>query len=91
MEREIIGKPARIDALRPLLRFYQRSGMQKLLRKSGLFGKTKLILLEAQLPRIDKPYSLPGEQISRGHGKQFIPLLDSHAEKSACSSVVWHD
>jgi glycolate oxidase iron-sulfur subunit len=59
VEREIIGKPTRIEALRPLLRFYQRSGMQKLLRKSGLLGKTKLILLEAQLPRIDKPYSFP--------------------------------
>ncbi|SHL89166.1 glycolate oxidase iron-sulfur subunit [Nitrosospira sp. Nsp11] len=73
VEREIIGKPARIDALRPLLRFYQRSGMQKLLRKSGLFGKTKLILLETQLPRIDKPYSLPGRPNFAGSWQAVYP------------------
>lgn len=73
VEREIIGKPARIDALRPLLRFYQRSGMQKLLRKSGLFGKTKLILLETQLPRIDKPYSLPGQPNFAGSWQAVYP------------------
>ena len=73
VEREIIGKPTRIDMLRPLLRFYQRSGMQKLLRKSGLLGKTKLILLEAQLPRIDKPYSLPGGPNFAGSWQAVYP------------------
>ena len=73
VEREIIGKPARIDALRPLLRFYQRSGMQKLLRKSGLFGKTKLIFLETQLPRIDKHYSLPGRPNFAGSWQAVYP------------------
>jgi glycolate oxidase iron-sulfur subunit len=58
MERELIAKPSRIDALRPLLRFYQRSGLQKWVRKSGLLGKTKVALLEAQVPFIDKPRSL---------------------------------
>lgn len=55
VERELIAKPSRIDALRPLLRFYQRSGLQKWVRKSGLLGKTKLALLEAQIPFIDQP------------------------------------
>ena len=56
MEREFIAKPARFDKLRPLLRFYQQSGLQGLLRKSGLLGKTGLAALEAQLPAI--PLSL---------------------------------
>ncbi|SCX39083.1 (Fe-S)-binding protein [Nitrosospira sp. Nsp1] len=73
VEHEVIGKPTRIDMLRPLLRFYQRSGMQKLLRKSGLLGKTKLILLEAQLPRIDKPYSLPGGSNFSGSWQAVYP------------------
>ena len=73
VEREMISKPARIDALRPLLRFYQRSGMQKLLRKSGLLEKTKLILLEAQLPRIDKPYSFPGRPNLAGSWQAVYP------------------
>ncbi|MEP6878633.1 MAG: 4Fe-4S dicluster domain-containing protein, partial [Nitrosospira sp.] len=42
IESELIARPARLDALRPLLRFYQRTGLQKVVRKSGLLGKTKL-------------------------------------------------
>jgi len=57
VERELIARPSRIDALRPLLRFYQRSGLQKWVRKSGLLGRTKLALLEAQVPFIDRPRS----------------------------------
>ncbi|HEX7233846.1 MAG TPA: (Fe-S)-binding protein, partial [Nitrosospira sp.] len=52
METELIAQPSRIDTLRSLARFYQRSGLQKWLRRSGLLGKTRLALLEAQLPRI---------------------------------------
>jgi glycolate oxidase iron-sulfur subunit len=59
VERELIAQPSRIDALRPLLRFYQRSGLQKWVRKSGLLGKTNLALLEAQVPFIDQPRSSP--------------------------------
>jgi glycolate oxidase iron-sulfur subunit len=55
IEREFIAKPARLDALRPLLRFYQNSGVQKWVRKSRLLRETRLAALEAQLPFIDKP------------------------------------
>ncbi|SEL03880.1 (Fe-S)-binding protein [Nitrosovibrio tenuis] len=60
LEHELIAKPERIEALRPLLRFYQRTGLQKWMRKSGLLGKSKVALLDAQLPIIYKPCSLPG-------------------------------
>ena len=73
--REIIGKPARIDMLRTPLRFYQRSGLQKWVRKSRLFGKTTLTLLEAQLPFIDKPYSLPGEPNIAGSWQAVYPAI----------------
>lgn len=59
-EKEFIAKPARFDALRPLARFYQKSGLQGLVRKSGLLGKTKLAVLEAQLPPIGMPCSFSG-------------------------------
>jgi glycolate oxidase iron-sulfur subunit len=39
METELIAQPSRIDTLRSLARFYQRSGLQKWLRRSGLLGK----------------------------------------------------
>jgi glycolate oxidase iron-sulfur subunit len=55
VKREFIAKPARLDALRPLLRFYQNIGLQKWIRKCGLFGGRKFAVLEAQLPFIDTP------------------------------------
>jgi glycolate oxidase iron-sulfur subunit len=60
MEAELIARPLRIDALRPLVRFYQRSGLQKWLRRSGLLGRTPLALLEAQLPCMESIGSIGG-------------------------------
>ncbi len=56
-EKEFIAKPARFDALRPLLRLYQTSGLQAWVRKSGVLGKSKLAVLEAQLSLIGIPCS----------------------------------
>jgi len=69
VERELIAQPSRIDALRPLLRSYQRSGLQKWVRKSGLLGKTKLALLEAQIPLIDRPRSSSWSAVYPAAGK----------------------
>jgi glycolate oxidase iron-sulfur subunit len=74
-EREVIAKPARIDALRPLLRFYQRMGLQQLVRKFGLLGQTKLALLEAQLPFTDQPSPLPDERSSGQSWQQLYPSM----------------
>ena len=58
IESEVIAKPTRLDALRPLSRFYQGTGLQKAVRKSGLLGKTKLAVLDGQLSDVDMPCSL---------------------------------
>jgi glycolate oxidase iron-sulfur subunit len=62
-EKELIAKPTRFDALRPLLRLYQTSGLQAWVRKSGLLGKTKFTVLEAQLPLVGIPYSTSNKTI----------------------------
>ena len=61
VEKEFIAKPTRFDALRPLLRLYQTSGLQAWVRKSGVLGKTKFAVLEAQLPLIGIPCSAPNK------------------------------
>lgn len=66
LEKELIGRPTRIDALRPLLRLYQRSGLQNWLRVSRILGAGKLSLLEAQLPFIDQPRASSGRTRSEG-------------------------
>jgi glycolate oxidase iron-sulfur subunit len=60
IKREFVAKPARLDALRPLLRFYQNSSLKKWIRKSGLLGGTKFAVLEAQLPFIEAPVASSG-------------------------------
>lgn len=62
VESELIVKPTRLDALRPLVRFYQKTGLQKVVRKSGLLGKTKLAVLERQLPHVDVPFTFLGKK-----------------------------
>ena len=66
LEKELIGRPTRIDALRPLLRLYQRSGLQNWMRVSRILGTGKLSLLDAQLPFIDQPRASSGRTRSEG-------------------------
>ena len=55
VENEFIAKPRRFDSLRPFLRLYQKSGLQSLVRKFALLGKTKFAEMDAQLPLINMP------------------------------------
>lgn len=50
LEREFILKPWRFDTLRPLLHFYQHSGLQQWVRKRGLLARSPLARLEMQIP-----------------------------------------
>ena len=64
IESELIAKPTRLDALRPLLRFYQRTRFTEIRSKIRAYltlGKTKLAVLEAQLTPVDMPCSLSGK------------------------------
>ncbi|MGH8750379.1 MAG: (Fe-S)-binding protein [Burkholderiales bacterium] len=48
--REFIAKPWRLQPLVPLLRFYRRSGLQNLLRGSGILRALGLHAIEQHLP-----------------------------------------
>lgn len=50
LERELILKPWRFDRLHPLLRFYQRSGLQQWVRRNGVLSQSPLARLERQIP-----------------------------------------
>ncbi len=73
IENELIAKPNRFDTLRSFLHFYQGSGLQKLLRKYNLLGKTKLALLEAQLPDVDTLRFAPNEKNSIKSWRTIYP------------------
>lgn len=80
IESELIARPTRLDALRPLLRFYQRTGLQKVVRKSGLLGKTKLgktklAVLEGQLTPVGVPCSLSGKSSVANTWQSVYPSI----------------
>ena len=100
-EKEFIAKPARLDVLRPFLRLYQSSGLQALVRKSGVLGKTKLAVLEAQLPHIGTPCSTfnetteswqaiyPASGNSRGEVALFLGCVARLADVVTLNSTIF--
>ena len=75
IEKEFIAKPTRFDKLRLLLFFYQKLGLQKLLKKWGALRKTKLAELNAQLPTINLPRTSSGKiDISRSWKSIYLPI-----------------
>ena len=67
VENEFIAKPRRFDSLRPFLRLYQKSGLQSLVRKFALLGKTKFAEMDAQLPLINMPCQSPNIKTTSWH------------------------
>lgn len=73
---------SRLSTLTPLLRLYQRSGVQKLVRASGvlsLFGR--LGRMEALLPAIPDHEELPGVMLAKGKKRGRVGLLTGCAHR----------
>ncbi|MGV7235029.1 MAG: (Fe-S)-binding protein [Nitrosomonadaceae bacterium] len=74
IEKEFIAKPTRFDKLRLLLFFYQKFGLQSLLKKLDILKKTKLAELNAQLPKINLPCTFSSKtDISKPWEKIYLP------------------
>jgi glycolate oxidase iron-sulfur subunit len=75
IEKEFIAKPTRFDKLRLLLFFYQKLGLQKLLKKSDILKNTKLAELNAQLPQINLPRTFSSKtDLSKSWEKIYLPI-----------------
>ena len=74
VEKEFIAKPARFDKLRLLLFFYQKLGLQTLLRKLDILKETKFAKLNAQLPQIYLPRTFSNKiDISQSWKNIYLP------------------
>ena len=71
--RWLLPKPERIALAARLLRFYQRSGLQALARKTGLLRAMGLAEREALLPRVDDTFFF------RRLGKTFPAIGETRA------------
>ena len=75
IEKEFIAKPTRFDKLRLLLFFYQKLGLQRLLKKLDILKKTKLAELNAQLPKISLPRTFSSKtDISKSWERIYLPI-----------------
>jgi len=70
-----IAKPANLRLLGRILRLYQVSGLQRLVRKSGLLKWLGLTELEANLPAIPGPQSFHGVYPAQGERKGRVALF----------------
>jgi glycolate dehydrogenase iron-sulfur subunit len=80
--RKLLPHPRRIALLARLLRFYQRSGLQSLVRGSGLLRALRLAEREALLPRIDDHFFF------RQLGKTFPALGERRARVAFFAGCV---
>ena len=72
----LFPEPARLGALLAPLRFYQRSGLRTLVRRSGLLRRfPKLAAMEALLPDVPWSAPLPERVAARGMSRGTVGLL----------------
>ena len=60
----------RLRAAATLLRFYQQSGLQRLVRTSGSLRLLELDRMEAQLPDLRRAFFVPGWQVEPAQGER---------------------
>ena len=72
----VFPDPARLGALLVPLRFYQRSGLQRVVRASGLLRLVpRLAVMDALLPSVPPPVALPEVTLARGARRGRVGLL----------------
>ncbi len=76
----LFASPQRFRAVSKALRFYQRSGAQKAVRKSGVLGRIGMAEKEAMLPRLSDEFLVPGQE----HWPAIGPRRGTVALLSGC-------
>lgn len=73
----LFPRPGRLRLLRPWLAAYQKSGLQKMLRNSGLLKllPERLQAMEALAPKIGKKYTIPAITPAEGAKRLRVGLL----------------
>ena len=88
----LIGSPGRLFRAGKLLYYYQRSGMQRLLRASGLLRLTGVGKLDALLPSLVAPKQLrsfyPAQGIHKGEVSLFIGCIAQIADLKTHEAAI---
>ncbi len=88
----LIARPRALRLAAALLRLYQRSGLQTLLRSTGLLNLMGLSAREALLPPLSKPFRGPGVHTAGAGVSQTVALftgcVSPHLEAPVLDSAV---
>ena len=88
----LISGPGRLFRAGKLLYYYQRSGMQRLLRASGLLRLTRIGKLDALLPPLAAPRQLhsfyPAQGIQKGRVSLFIGCIAQIADLKTHEAAI---
>src|SRR5262249_33822342 len=67
---QVLGRPAVFRAASAMARVYQRSGLQRLVRRSGALRVLSMERLDGQLPRMSPRFVVPSGQVYSAEGER---------------------
>lgn len=84
----LFPEPRRLGALMAPLRLYQRSGLQALVRRTGVLARLpKLAAMEALLPDVPASATLPERIAAQGPARGRVGLLLGCVQRHLCPDV----
>ncbi|CAN5290090.1 heterodisulfide reductase-related iron-sulfur binding cluster [soil metagenome] len=85
----LFASPTRFRAASQAMRLYQRSGVQKAVRKSGVLGRMGLAEKEAMLPQLSEKFLVPGHEHwpARGARRGTVALLSGCIMSTAYAEI----
>jgi glycolate oxidase iron-sulfur subunit len=85
----LFPRPDRLRMVRPLLAFYQKSGLQELVRKSGVLKllPPRLAAMEALAPPVGKKYRIPEVTPAKGEKRMRTGLMLGCVQREFLSQV----
>jgi glycolate oxidase iron-sulfur subunit len=84
----LLADVGRLRRLLALLRLYQRSGLQGLVRRSGLLRLLGMAEAEGYLPRLDAPFLVPRGQVWEARPPLAPPILGGNREQPPQGSPI---
>jgi len=89
----LLAKPSRMEKLAPFLRLYQRSGLQRWVRRLGLLRWSGLEEIERQLPPVTRGFNwretYPATGAARGEVALFLGCVARITDSSTLKAAIF--
>ena len=89
----LLAKPSRLEKLAPFLRFYQQSGLQRLVRRLGVLRWFRLEEIERHLPPIPRGFNwretYPATGTARGEVALFLGCVARITDSTTLKAAIF--